>query len=138
MTANCWPVRNPATGDEIVSIASVGADETRRAIEAAATAMQMEAAPAKTRAQLLRSWFELIMANQEDLALLMTAEQGKPLAESRGEVAYGASYVEWFGEQAKRINGDVIPGPGPTSASSASSSPWGLSPPSRPGTSPSR
>jgi succinate-semialdehyde dehydrogenase/glutarate-semialdehyde dehydrogenase len=108
------PVRNPATGDEIVSIASVGADETRRAIDAAATAMQSwKQLPAKTRAQLLRSWFDLIMANQEDLALLMTAEQGKPLAESRGEVAYGASYVEWFGEQAKRINGDVIPGPGP-------------------------
>ncbi|WP_439108173.1 NAD-dependent succinate-semialdehyde dehydrogenase [Congregibacter sp.] len=106
-------ILNPATGEEIISIASVGAGETRRAIEAAESAMDdWKRLPAKTRAQTLRQWFDLIMANQEDLAILMTAEQGKPLAESRGEVAYGASYVEWFGEEAKRLYGDVIPGPG--------------------------
>ncbi|WOJ93948.1 NAD-dependent succinate-semialdehyde dehydrogenase [Congregibacter variabilis] len=107
------PILNPATGAEIVSIASVGAGETRRAIEAAGSAMDSwKRLPAKTRAQILRKWFELIMSHQEDLAILMTAEQGKPLAESRGEVAYGAAYVEWFGEEAKRLYGDVIPGPG--------------------------
>ncbi|WP_439100504.1 NAD-dependent succinate-semialdehyde dehydrogenase [Congregibacter sp.] len=106
-------ILNPATGDEIISIASVGVNETRRAIEAADVAMKdWKRLPAKSRAQTLRRWFELIMEHQEDLAILMTAEQGKPLAESRGEVAYGASYVEWFGEEAKRLYGDVIPGPG--------------------------
>jgi succinate-semialdehyde dehydrogenase/glutarate-semialdehyde dehydrogenase len=105
-------VLNPASGEEITRVASVGAKETRRAIEAADKAMQdWKTQPAKTRAQILRRWFDLIMANQEDLARLMTAEQGKPIAESRGEVAYGAAYVEWFGEEAKRIYGDVIPGP---------------------------
>lgn len=108
------PVNNPATGDCIIEIASVGKTETRRAIEAAARAMPDWAGQAaKSRAQTLRRWFGLIMENQEDLARLMTAEQGKPLAESRGEVAYGAAYVEWFGEEAKRLYGDVIPGPAP-------------------------
>lgn len=107
-------VYNPATGDPLTDVAKVGADETRRAITAAETAMvEWRRAPAKTRAQVLRRWFDLVMANQEDLAKIMTAEQGKALAESRGEVAYGASYIEWFGEQAKRIDGDVIPAPGP-------------------------
>lgn len=107
-------VNNPATGECIVETASVGAAETRRAIQAAEAAMVSWAAlAAKTRAQILRRWFDLIMDNQEDLARLMTAEQGKPLAESRGEVAYGASYVEWFGEEAKRVYGDVIPAPSP-------------------------
>jgi len=105
-------VMNPATGKEITHIASVGASETRRAIEAAEAAMvDWKRLPAKSRAQILRRWFDLIMAHQEDLALLMTAEQGKPLAESRGEVAYGAAFAEWFGEEAKRIYGDVIPAP---------------------------
>ena len=105
-------VDNPATGETIIEVARVGAAETRRAIEAAETAMQdWKAKPAKERAQLLRKWYELMMANQEDLAIIMTAEQGKVLQESRGEVAYGASFVEWFGEEAKRIDGDVIPGP---------------------------
>ncbi|MFT7288756.1 MAG: succinate-semialdehyde dehydrogenase/glutarate-semialdehyde dehydrogenase [Halieaceae bacterium] len=106
------PVRNPANGETLTEIASVGAAETRRAIEAAERAMaSWRVLPAKGRAQILRRWFDLIMAHQEDLAVLMTAEQGKPLAESRGEVAYGAAYVEWFGEEAKRLYGDVIPGP---------------------------
>ena len=71
-----------------------------------------QAVPAKQRAQILRHWFDLMIQHQEDLAMIMTAEQGKPLAESRGEIAYGASYIEWFGEQAKRVDGDVIPAPG--------------------------
>jgi succinate-semialdehyde dehydrogenase/glutarate-semialdehyde dehydrogenase len=107
-------VDNPATGETIVDVARVGAAETRRAIEAAEAAMvDWKALPAKGRAQLLRRWYELMMEHQEDLAIIMTAEQGKVLAESRGEVAYGAAFVEWFGEQAKRVDGDVIPGPSP-------------------------
>jgi len=105
-------VTNPATGEVIVEIAKVGAAETRRAIEAAEAAMvDWKKQPAKTRANIMRKWFDLMMANQEDLAIIMTAEQGKVLAESRGEVAYGAAFVEWFGEQAKRVDGDVIPAP---------------------------
>jgi len=107
------PVTNPATGELIADIAKAGADETKRAIEAAETAMvSWRQQPAKQRAQIMRRWFDLVMANQEDLARIMTHEQGKTLAESRGEVAYGASYIEWFAEQAKRIDGDVIPAPG--------------------------
>ena len=106
-------VTNPATGEVIKEIAKLGANETRRAIEAAEKAMvEWQRQPAKARSQILRRWFDLVMANQEDLAIIMTAEQGKTLTESRGEVAYGASYIEWFSEQAKRIDGDVIPGPG--------------------------
>ena len=90
----------------------MGAAETERAIAAAETAMvEWKALPAKGRALFLRKWYDLLMQNQEDLALIMTAEQGKPLAESRGEVVYGAAYLEWFAEEAKRIDGDVIPGP---------------------------
>ena len=107
-------VTNPATGEIVASIAKVGAGETERAIEAGARAMEAwKKVPAKARARVLRDWFDLIMANQDDLAIIMTCEQGKPLAEARGEVAYGAAYVEWFAEEAKRIYGDVIPGPGP-------------------------
>jgi succinate-semialdehyde dehydrogenase/glutarate-semialdehyde dehydrogenase len=89
----------------------MGAAETRRAIELARQAFPAWAAlAAKERAAILRRWYELLMANQEDLATLMTAEQGKPLAESRGEIAYGASFIEWFAEEGKRLYGDVIPG----------------------------
>ncbi len=106
------PVTNPATGEVITEIAKVGAAETRRAIAAAERAMaEWRQMPAKQRAQIMRRWFDLIMASQEDLARIMTTEQGKTLAESRGEVAYGASYIEWFAEQGKRIDGDVIPAP---------------------------
>ena len=109
-----FPVSNPANGKVIAQVAKVGAAETRRAIEAARVAMDSwKAQPAKQRAAVLRRWFDLMLVHQEDLAHIMTAEQGKVLAESRGEVAYGASFIEWFGEQAKRIDGDVIPGPGP-------------------------
>jgi succinate-semialdehyde dehydrogenase/glutarate-semialdehyde dehydrogenase len=104
-------VTNPATGEVIGNVPRMGATETRRAIEAAETAMSgWRRRTAKERAAVLRAWFELIMQNQEDLATLMTAEQGKPLSESRGEIAYAASFIEWFGEEAKRIYGDVIPG----------------------------
>ena len=107
-----FPVSNPANGELLVRVAKMGATETRRAIEAASLAMDgWKAQPAKHRAGVLRKWFDLMLENQEDLATIMTAEQGKILAESRGEVAYGASFIEWFGEEAKRIDGDVIPGP---------------------------
>jgi len=109
-----FAVTNPANGDLITEVAKVGARETARAIAAARRAMRDWARqPAKSRANILRKWFDLMMQHQEDLAIIMTAEQGKVLAESRGEIAYGASFVEWFGEQAKRIDGDVIPGPSP-------------------------
>jgi succinate-semialdehyde dehydrogenase/glutarate-semialdehyde dehydrogenase len=103
-------VLNPATGEVIAEVADADDTDARRAIEAAARALPAWCKKtAKERASLLRKWFDLIMANQEDLAQLMTAEQGKPLAETRGEVAYGASFIEWFAEEGKRIYGDVIP-----------------------------
>jgi succinate-semialdehyde dehydrogenase/glutarate-semialdehyde dehydrogenase len=109
-----FAVTNPANGELIIEVARLGATETARAIAAADRAMQgWKLLPAKSRAGILRKWFDLMMQHQDDLAIIMTAEQGKVLAESRGEVAYGASFVEWFGEEAKRIDGDVIPGPGP-------------------------
>ncbi len=105
------PVINPANGETIGTVPDMGAAETRRAIEAARQAFPAWAAlAAKERAAILRRWYELLMANQDDLATLMTAEQGKPLAESRGEIAYGASFIEWFAEEGKRLYGDVIPG----------------------------
>ena len=105
------PVTNPATGEQLGSVPSVDAKGTEAAVAAAHAAFPAWAAKtAKERAIVLRRWYELIMANVEDLAVLMTAEQGKPLAESRSEIAYAASFVEWFGEEAKRVYGDVIPG----------------------------
>ncbi|MGY0834782.1 NADP-dependent succinate-semialdehyde dehydrogenase [Azospirillum argentinense] len=105
-----FAVTNPATGEELAQVADVGAEETRQAINAADAALPAwRAKTAKERAAILRRWFELIMAAQEDLAVLMTLEQGKPLAEARGEVAYGASFIEWFAEEGKRVYGDVIP-----------------------------
>ena len=104
-------VENPATSEKIGTIPRMGAAETRRAISAASVAMGAWAAKtAKERALIMRRWFDLIMQNQQDLATLMTAEQGKPLAESVGEIAYAASFIEWFAEEAKRVYGDVIPG----------------------------
>lgn len=103
-------VTNPATGAVLAQVPDMGASETRRAIDAANAALPAwRGKTAKERAAIMRRWFELIMANQEDLAQLMTAEQGKPLTEARGEVAYGASFVEWFAEESKRVYGDVIP-----------------------------
>ena len=104
------PVDDPATGDIIGVVPKFGRSETRLAIEAAAAAFPAwRARTGKERAAPLRKWFDLIMASQEDLAKLMTLEQGKPLAESRAEVAYGASFIEWFSEEAKRTYGDTIP-----------------------------
>src|SRR5204863_6392301 len=101
----------PATGEQLGTVPRMGAAEAKRAIDAAERAWPAwRAKTAKERAAILRRWFDLMMANQEDLAQLMTAEQGKPLTESRGEVAYAASFLEWFGEEAKRIYGDTIPG----------------------------
>jgi succinate-semialdehyde dehydrogenase / glutarate-semialdehyde dehydrogenase len=103
-------VTNPATGELIGSVPNMGAAETRRAIDYANAALPAwRAKTAKERARILRNWFDLIMKNQESLAQLMTAEQGKPLVESRGEIAYGAAFIEWFGEEAKRIYGETIP-----------------------------
>ncbi len=105
------PVHNPASGEALGTVPNMGAAETRRAIEAAEAAWgPWRAKTAKERAQILRKWFELMMANQEDLAVLLTAEQGKPLFEARGEIAYAASFLEWFGEEGKRVYGDTIPG----------------------------
>src|SRR6266702_412097 len=107
------PVENPANGERLGTVPKLGANETRRAIEAADRALPAwRAKTAKERAVILRKWFELMMANQEDLAQLMTAEQGKPLTESRGEIAYAASFIEWFAEEGKRIYGDTIPSHG--------------------------
>jgi succinate-semialdehyde dehydrogenase/glutarate-semialdehyde dehydrogenase len=103
-------VTNPATGEMIASVPLMGGAETKRAIAAAQRAYPLwRARTAKERAGLLRKWFDLIMANQEALARLMTCEQGKPLAESRGEIAYAASFIEWFAEEGKRVYGDTIP-----------------------------
>jgi succinate-semialdehyde dehydrogenase/glutarate-semialdehyde dehydrogenase len=105
-------VVNPANGERIADVAKCGAAETRRAIEAAERAqVKWRQATAKERAAILRKWLELMLDAQEDLAQIMTAEQGKPLAESRGEIAYGASYIEWFAEEGKRVYGDTIPQP---------------------------
>jgi succinate-semialdehyde dehydrogenase/glutarate-semialdehyde dehydrogenase len=105
-------VTNPANGQLVGTVPRFGNVETRQAIEAAHRAGPgWRAKTAKERAGLLRQWFELIVANQEDLAQIMTAEQGKPLAESRGEIAYAASFIEWFSEEGKRVYGDTIPAP---------------------------
>ncbi len=105
-------VDNPATGTAIGRVPKMGAAETRRAIDAAAAALvDWRGKTAKERAAILHRWFELLMANQEDLAVIMTTEQGKPLAESRGEIAYAASFIEWFAEEGKRVYGETIPAP---------------------------
>jgi succinate-semialdehyde dehydrogenase/glutarate-semialdehyde dehydrogenase len=104
-------VDDPATGETVGSVPRFGAAEARTAIDAAARALpSWRATTARERATVLRRWFELMMASQEDLARLMTTEQGKPLSEARGEVGYAASFLEWFGEEAKRVYGDTIPG----------------------------
>ncbi|MDS4021634.1 MAG: NADP-dependent succinate-semialdehyde dehydrogenase [Candidatus Competibacter sp.] len=104
------PIVNPATGETIGHVPELGAGETRRAIEAARAAMPgWRALTAQARAIILRRWFNLMHEHQEDLATLMTLEQGKPLAEARGEIAYAASFIEWFAEEGKRVYGDVIP-----------------------------
>ena len=109
---SCFDVVNPANQQVIAQVANCGAVETAAAIEAASAAqVDWAKRPAKEKAYLLRCWFDLVMAQQEPLAQLLTLEQGKPLAEARAEIAYGASYIEWFAEEAKRIYGDTIPQP---------------------------
>jgi succinate-semialdehyde dehydrogenase / glutarate-semialdehyde dehydrogenase len=107
-----FEVRNPATGDTIAHLPDMGACDARLAIDAAHTAQALWAAkPAKDRSTILHRWYQLICDNIDDLAAILTLEMGKPLAEARGEIAYAASYVEWFGEEAKRIYGEIIPAP---------------------------
>ncbi len=104
-------VMDPSTGTAIGNVPEMAAAETRRAIHAANAALpSWRALPAKERSAIVHRWYELMLAHQEDLAMLMTAEQGKPLAESRGEIAYAASFLQWFAEEAKRVYGDTIPG----------------------------
>lgn len=106
-----FDVSNPATGELLGSVPMLGADETRGAIEAAELALSAwRSQTGKARSAIMMRLYDLIMEHQEDLAVLMTAEQGKPLAESRGEIAYAASFIQWFAEEAKRVYGDVIPG----------------------------
>lgn len=105
-----FPVTNPATGEILSQVADLGAAETRRAIASAEAALpEWRAKTATSRAHILRRWYDLILENADDLALLMTLEQGKPMAESKGEVRYGASFIEWFAEEGKRAYGDIIP-----------------------------
>ena len=105
-----FAVNNPATGEEIARVPSLGREAVDRAVAAAAAAMPAWAGmTAKQRAVILRRWFDLMIANADDLAAIMTAEQGKPLAEARGEIVYAASFIEWFAEEGKRIDGDVLP-----------------------------
>src|SRR3954462_6000363 len=104
-------IRNPANGELLGTVPNMGAAEARRAIDAAHAALPAwSQKTAGERARLMRKWFERMLANVEDLAVIMTAEQGKPLAESRGEIAYAASFIEWFAEEGKRLYGDIIPG----------------------------
>jgi len=110
--AKTFPVHNPASGAQLGTVPDMGAEETRRAIAAADAALPAwRAKTGKDRAAILRKWNDLILANVEDLALILTSEQGKPLAEAKGEVTIGAAYIEWFAEEAKRIYGDTIPTP---------------------------
>ena len=107
----CYSIHNPATGEKLGEVPSMGAAETQRAIDAAEAALPAwRAKTAKERAVILRRWFDLMMHHQDDLGRLMTLEQGKPLAEAKGEIAYAASFVEWFAEEAKRVYGETIPG----------------------------
>src|SRR4051794_12065430 len=109
-SGDTFPVENPATGEVIADLPRMGVSETRRAIERAEDALpQWSSMLAKERARILRRWADLMMEHEDDLARLLTTEQGKPLAESRVEIAYAASFFEWFGEEAKRVYGDTIP-----------------------------
>ncbi|MCO6179327.1 NADP-dependent succinate-semialdehyde dehydrogenase [Ciceribacter sp. RN22] len=109
--ANSIAVDNPATGEIIGRVPNLGATETRAAIEAARVAqVEWAGRTAKERSVILRRWYELVMASQDDLGRILTLEQGKPLAEAKGEIAYGASFIEWFAEEARRVYGDIVPG----------------------------
>ena len=107
-----FDVTNPANGESITRVPDMGAEETRQVIEQAHAAWSdWKSKLAKDRSAIIRRWFELVMANQDDLARILSWEQGKPLAEATGEIAYGASFIEWFSEEAKRVYGDIIPPP---------------------------
>jgi succinate-semialdehyde dehydrogenase/glutarate-semialdehyde dehydrogenase len=122
-----FPVRNPANQEVLAEVASVGGAETRRAIEAAEVAQTAWAARTPMeRSAILRKWNDLILENVEDLAIIMTLEQGKVLAESRGEIVYAASFIEWFAEEGKRVYGDVFPLPQSTSRGVAIRQPVGV------------
>ena len=114
LTAPRLEVTNPATGAVITSVPDSGAAEARAALDAAHAAFPTwRKVPAKQRAAIIKRWNDLVLAHQDDLGALISLEQGKPLAEGKGEVAYAASYIEWFGEEATRMNGEVIPAPVP-------------------------
>ncbi len=105
-------VLNPATGELVASVSNAGVVETEMAVKAAKKALKAWSnKPANERAKLMRTWFDLMMANQDDLGRILTLEQGKPLAEAKGEIAYGAAFIEWFAEEGKRVYGDTIPAP---------------------------
>ena len=105
-------VYNPATGEEIARVPKMGKAEADRAVAAASAALKSwKSKSAKERSQLMRRWYDLLIANQEDLGIILTMEQGKPLAEAKGEIVYGANYFEWYAEEAKRVYGDTIPAP---------------------------
>ena len=120
-------VTNPATGEVLGTVPDMGAAETRRAIAGAGSAWaNWRKKTAKERSIILRKWSDLMLANADDLAMIMTAEQGKPLAEAKGEIAYAASFIEWFGEEAKRAYGDTIPSPSPNSRIVVTKEPIGV------------
>jgi len=103
-----FPVNNPATGEIIAQVANLSSADAEKAITAAEQALpKWKSITGKERAGLMRKWFDLILQNKEDLAVLMTLEQGKPIAESTGEVVYGASFIEWYAEEAKRVSGTI-------------------------------
>jgi succinate-semialdehyde dehydrogenase/glutarate-semialdehyde dehydrogenase len=109
--SKCYEILNPASGAVLATLPSMDTADTEQAIQAAEAALPAwRSRTAKDRSQLLRRWFDLVMQNQEELARIMTLEQGKPLAEARGEIAYAASFIEWFAEEAKRVDGEVLPG----------------------------
>jgi succinate-semialdehyde dehydrogenase/glutarate-semialdehyde dehydrogenase len=111
-TGSTYTIANPATGQPLAELSRCGSSETRAAVDAAAAAFESwRATTAKQRSEVLRRWYELIMSNRDDLAIILTSEEGKPVAEARGEIDYAASFVQWFGEEAKRVYGDVIPAP---------------------------
>ena len=131
-------VANPATGEVLAQIPDLSTHATREAIDAAHAAQPGWAAKsAKERADLLKSLHRLMVENADDLATILTLEMGKPWKEARGEILYGASFIEWFAEEARRVYGDTIPGP-PTPESASSSSRWGWWGSLRPGISPTR
>jgi succinate-semialdehyde dehydrogenase/glutarate-semialdehyde dehydrogenase len=109
--ANAFAVSNPATGEKITDVTDLSVADVSEAIDAAYAAQtEWAALTGKERAAFLRKWFDLMVENTDDLAVILTAEMGKPVAEAKGEILYGASFIEWFAEEAKRIYGDVIPG----------------------------